>query len=178
MEDFSNVFLMQSRPFGEYWAQNYLLDNFRGFRDPHEYDPNFKNEYDLLYQIDDNNFIKIEVKAARMLKAQKDYRETLLDRAATVEEKYEVDRFSFLQIKSYCADVFVLMCVFKDGIKYFVFSANDIVNYDHYSDKQHRGNVGEGQISVSSANFDELLSLEVPKSKLTKAIVEAYNSIA
>ena len=175
MADFSDIFLMQSRPFGEHWAQNYLLKTFKVFKDPHDYDKDFKNEYDILYPIN-GNIIKIEVKAARMVKPKKNDYESLLDRAATTDEIGKINDFGFFQIKNYCADVFILMCVFKNEIKYFVFSKKGIIDYGFYSNKQHRGNIGEGQINIRNINFDAFFKLEVPKNNLIHEVIEAYKS--
>ncbi len=174
MEDLSNVFLMQQRPFGEKWAQNYLLEHFKEFDDPRKYDKQYNGEYDLVMPLKNGKFIRIEVKAARMLKPKENDYQSLLDRAAKMSEIDEIEDFGFFQIKNYCTDVFILMTVFKDGIKYFVFSSKDIIDYDKYSDKQHRGNKGEGQIGIRKSDFKEFFSYEIDKKDLIKAVIDAY----
>ncbi len=44
----------------------------------------------------------------------------------------------------------------------------------YYSQGQHRGNVGEGQLHVKQDNIDDLDRYEVKSSKLEEAIHQAY----
>ena len=68
---------------------------------------------------------------------------------------------NFQQLKVRCCDVFVFVVVWVDSIQYWVLSKSDIESNRYYSDKQHRGNTGEGQLHVNSQNiheFDQYLS--------------------
>lgn len=42
---------------------------------------------------------------------------------------------------------------FIDKIEIYVISAEEIFGLDNYSDKQHRGNIGEGQFHISNGNI-------------------------
>ena len=45
----------------------------------------------------------------------------------------------------------------------------------YYSQGQHRGNVGEGQLHVTQDNIDELAEYEVRSNRLREAMEGAYH---
>lgn len=80
---------------------------------------------------------------------------------------------SFQQIKPVCCDVIVWVAVWRDVIRYWVFSSNEVESDPHYSKGQHRGNVGEGQLRVTHENIHAFDSFQVQPNKLADAIREA-----
>ena len=68
---------------------------------------------------------------------------------------------NFQQIKPACCDVFVWIAVWRDKIRYFVLSSDEVVRNKYYSIGQHRGNVGEGQLWLKESNIAEFECYEV-----------------
>ena len=73
---------------------------------------------------------------------------------------------NFQQIKPACCDVFVWIAVWRDVIRYWVLSSDEVKSNRYYSSGQHRGNVGEGQLWLKDTNIDDfdecqLLTTEV-----------------
>jgi hypothetical protein len=78
------------------------------------------------------------------------------------------------QIKPACADVFVWIGVWRDRIRYWVLSSNEVLNNKYYSKGQHRGNVGEGQLHLNRDNIAESAPYEVRPVDIKNAIILAY----
>ena len=59
------------------------------------------------------------------------------------------------QVKPSCFDVLIYGLIFDDCIKIFKISSDEIQSDSklNYSDKQHRGNVGEGQFHINQKNL-------------------------
>ena len=81
---------------------------------------------------------------------------------------------NFQQIKPAHCDVFVWIAVWRDVIKYWVLSSDEVKQNKYYSKGQHRGNVGEGQLHLKDDNIHEFERFEVKPDKLKEAVVEAY----
>ena len=81
---------------------------------------------------------------------------------------------NFQQIKPAHCDVFVWIAVWRDVIKYWVLSSEEVKHNKYYSKGQHRGNVGEGQLHLKEDNIHEFERYEVKPDKLKEAVVEAY----
>ena len=81
---------------------------------------------------------------------------------------------NFQQIKPGCADVFLWIGVWRDNIRYWVLSRDEVANNKYFSKGQHRGNVGEGQLHVNRENMDEFNKYEVGSTDIRKAVVAAY----
>ena len=77
---------------------------------------------------------------------------------------------NFQQIKPACCDVFVWIAVWRDVIRYWVLSSNDVANNKYFSRGQHRGNVGEGQLWIKESNIDEFKKYEVGVRDILSAI--------
>ena len=54
-------------------------------------------------------------------------------------------------------------------------AATEVGSHQRFSDKQHRGNVGEGQLHVEQDNIREFEKYEVKPNKLEEAIRAAYD---
>lgn len=79
---------------------------------------------------------------------------------------------NFQQIKPQCCDVFVWIAVWKDVIRYWVLSSEEVLKNRYYSAKQHRGNEGEGQIWLKETNIAEFKSYEVDEKGILSAILK------
>ena len=151
------------RTFGETWAQRHLVEVVPELEYPSPIkDPTYEGQYDLTY-----NGIKIEVKASRAVKRKSG--ETLIMKALSSDSKSGFD-MNFQQIKPACCDVFVWIAVWRDVIRYWVLSSNDVANNKYFSTRQHRGNVGEGQLWIKESNIDEFKEYEVGVRDILSAI--------
>lgn len=153
------------RTFGEQWAQRHLNEVVPELEKPSkDYDATYSGEYDFWY-----NGIKIEVKASRAVK--RDSHETLVLKALSSESEEGFD-MNFQQIKPSCCDVFVWIAVWRDKIKYWVLSSDEVVKNKYYSTGQHRGNTGEGQLWIKESNIADFRDYEVNVRDLLNKIIE------
>ncbi len=142
------------RSFGEKWAQRHLNEIVPELQRPQRrYDPNYSGQYDFWY-----NGIRIEVKASRAVKRGND--DPLILKALSTDSKEGFD-MNFQQIKPACCDVFVWIAVWRDKIRYWVLSSDEVRNNKYYSSGQHRGNTGEGQLWVTESNIGDFDKYEV-----------------
>jgi len=139
-------------------------------------DPNCSGEYDFwLDWTDENNRnhgIRIEVKTSRAVDFEKPD-EPLYLKALSSDSARPFD-MNLQQIKPACADVFVWIGVWRDRIRYWVLSSNEVLNNKYYSKGQHRGNVGEGQLHLNRDNIAEFAPYEVRPVDIENAIISAY----
>ena len=136
------------RTFGETWAQRHLNEVVPELKNPSKkLDPNYSGQYDFWY---DN--IRIEVKASRSVKRKSG--ETLIIKALSSDSKSGFD-MNFQQMKPDCCDVFIWIAVWRDVIRYWVLSSDEVKTNKYYSGGQHRGNKGEGQLRLTEKNIKE-----------------------
>lgn len=155
------------RTFGENWAQNHLNEVVPELLRPSKkYDSSFSGQYDFWYE-----GIRIEVKASRAVK--KETGGTLLEKALSSESSEHFE-MNFQQIKPDCSDIFVWIAVWKDKIRYWVLTSNEIKNNKYYSKGQHRGNVGEGQLWITNENIKQFERYEVGVRDILDAIIYKY----
>lgn len=153
------------RTFGETWAQRHLNEVVPELQRPStSYDPDYSGQYDFWY-----NGIRIEVKASRAVRRKSG--DSLITKALSSDSKYGFD-MNFQQIKPACCDVFVWIAVWRDVIRYWVLSSNEVKNNRYYSTGQHRGNVGEGQLWLKDTNIDDFDEYEVGVRDILTKIVE------
>ncbi len=81
---------------------------------------------------------------------------------------------NFQQIKPKCCDVFVWIGVWRDEIKYWVLASKEVADNPFFSDKQHRGNVGEGQLHIKDSNITQFEKYRVSSDRLHSGILAAY----
>lgn len=156
------------RGFGESWAQGHLKEIAPELvKSTKKLDVNYSGQYDFF--LDGN--IKIEVKASRAVDL--DSSEALYVKALSSESNKRFD-MNFQQVKPACCDVFVWVGVWRDVIRYWVLSSNEVAANVYYSSGQHRGNVGEGQIHIKESNVAEFSSFEVVPRALIDEIRHAY----
>jgi hypothetical protein len=151
------------RGFGEAWAQGHLKEICPELVKPtKKLDPAYSGQYDFF--LDEK--IKIEVKASRAVDF--DSREALYVKALSSDSKSRFD-MNFQQVKPACCDVFIWVGVWRDVIRYWVLSSDEVAGNKYYSAGQHRGNTGEGQIHVKDDNVNEFTQYEsAPRSLLDK----------
>lgn len=156
------------RTFGETWAQRHLNEIIPELERPTtQKDPNYSGEYDFWY-----NGIKIEVKASRAVIRRSG--DTLIMKALSTTSRKSFD-MNFQQIKPNCCDVFVWIGVWRDSIKYWVLSSDEVRDNKYFSKGQHRGNTGEGQLWVKNTNIKDFTQYEVGVSDILNKIKEKAN---
>lgn len=156
------------RTFGESWAQGHLKELVPELlKSTRKLDPNYSGQYDFLL----DGRIRIEVKASRAVDSGI---EAPLYVKALSSDSGKPFWMNFQQIKPACCDVIVWVAVWRDVIRYWVLSSQEVESSPYYSKGQHRGNVGEGQLHVTQENIDAFRSCEVKPNKLAEAIREAY----
>lgn len=156
------------RTFGESWAQGHLKELVPNLKKPSKKtDPHYNGQYDFYL-----DGIRLEVKASRAVDANL---EAPLYVKALSSDSEKAFWMNFQQIKPDCCDVFVWIAVWRDIIRYWVLSANEVETNEHYSKGQHRGNVGEGQLHVRQDNIKKFEEYRVQPNKLEEAIRAAYH---
>lgn len=159
------------RGFGEQWAQGHIKGLAPDLQKPNKkIEASYSGDYDFIL-LNNEDKIRIEVKASRAVDADSD--EPLYVKALSYGTK---NRFwmNFQQIKPAHCDVFVWMAVWRDTIKYWVLSSNEVLNNRYYSKGQHRGNNGEGQLHLKEDNINFFKQYEVRSDKIKEAIISAY----
>jgi hypothetical protein len=152
------------RTFGETWAQQHLNSLVPELDHPSkDFDSDYVGQYDFWY-----DGISIEVKASRAV-MRKGGNTTLLEKALSFDSKLGFD-MNFQQIKPSCAKVFVWIGVWRDTIKYWVLSSDEVKNNKYFSKGQHRGNVGEGQLWIKDTNIKEFNKYLIPPREILEAI--------
>lgn len=153
------------RTFGETWAQRHLNEVVPELKRPSTaYDSSYSGQYDFWF-----DGIRIEVKASRAVRRKSG--DPLILKALSSDSQYGFD-MNFQQIKPACCDVFVWIAVWRDVIRYWVLSSDEVKNNRYYSIGQHRGNVGEGQLWIKETNIREFDKYEVGVRDILKKITE------
>lgn len=151
------------RTFGETWCQKHLRDLVPELLKPSKtLDPSYDGNYDLWL-----DGIRIEVKASRAVLKRPGGSLISKALASGSPEPYEMN---FQQIKPAEADVFIFVAVWRDKIRYWVLSSQDIRSNPYYIDKMHRGNKGEGQLWFKSSNLHAFDAFECSEQELLNGI--------
>lgn len=154
------------RTFGETWAQRHLNELVPELKRPSSsLDTNYSGQYDFWY-----SGIRIEVKASRAVRDDGSG-DSLIIKALSSDSNCCFN-MNFQQIKPDCCDVFVWIAVWRDTIRYWVLSSDDVRCNKYYSKGQHRGNIGEGQLWVKNSNIDEFVAYEVGPRDILQKIIE------
>ena len=155
------------RSFGEAWAQGHLKELVPDLVKPtKKLDREYSGQYDFLL----DGRTRLEVKASRAVDFES--AEPLYVKALSGNSNRPFD-MNFQQIKPGCSDVFVWVGVWRDVIRYWVLSSNEVASNRYYSGGQHRGNVGEGQLHLKHDNVAEFSQYEARSNELAAAIREA-----
>jgi hypothetical protein len=159
------------RGFGETWAQGHLKELVPDLEKPtKKLDKDYGGQYDFLL-FHDKNKIRIEVKASRAVDL--DDRGPLYVKALASDSKKNF-WMNFQQAKPACCDVFVLVAVWRNLIKYWILSSKEFAQNDYYSKGQHRGNVGEGQLHITQDNVGKFDKYLCKSDKLRDCIIAAF----
>ncbi len=155
------------RTFGETWAQRHLNELAPELKRPSKkYHAEYSGEYDFWYE-----GIRIEVKASRAVERKSG--DSLINKALSSDSELGFD-MNFQQVKPKSCDVFVWIGVWRDVIRYWIQSSNDVETNKYYSKGQHRGNVGEGQLWIKDTNIKDFEKyLAQPREILDKIIEKA-----
>ena len=107
---------------------------------------------------------RIEVKFSTVMKKNeaKIYEDNVIDQcykanlANRAMNSFETGRFdcNIQQVKRTEFDVLYYGLFFADQIEIFMMKSSEISNCPGYSDKQHRGNEGEGQFHLNQSNME------------------------
>ncbi len=160
------------RTFGEQWAQGHLKELVPNLIKPSKkHDTNYSGQYDFFLKCENGDEIKIEVKASRAVDA--DSREALAVKALPWGSTKPFV-MNFQQVKPKCCDVFIWIAVWRDVIRHWVLSSDEVESNTYYSKGQHRGNKGEGQLHLKKDNIQEFDKYQIEPSKLGAAIIHAY----
>ncbi len=156
------------RGFGEAWAQGHLKEIAPELVKPtKKLDQNYSGQYDFFL----DGEIRIEVKASRAVDFES--RDALYVKALSADSKKRFD-MNFQQVKPACCDVFVWVGVWRDVIRYWVLSSDEVAGNKYYSTGQHRGNIGEGQIHLKDDNIQQFSTFESKARELLESIRAAY----
>ena len=159
------------RGFGETWAQGHLKELIPDLVKPTKrLDKDYSGQYDFILT-HNKKVICIEVMASRAVDL--DDRGPLYVKALASDSKKNF-WMNFQQAKPACCDVFVLIAVWRDAIRYWVLSSKEFKRNEYYSKGQHRGNVGEGQLHLTQDNIKEFDRYLCRSDKLRDCIVNAF----
>jgi hypothetical protein len=115
------------RGFGEAWAQGHLKEIVPELVKPtKKLDQNYSGQYDFFL----DGEIRIEVKASRAVDFES--RDALYVKALSADSKKRFD-MNFQQVKPACCDVFVWVGVWRDVIRYWVLSSDEVAGNKYYT---------------------------------------------
>ncbi len=143
-------------PFGTTWAEQHLQELVPKLEKANG------SKYDLRL-----GEIRVELKASRAV--DKKSKKPLVQKAL-ISNSSKPFVMNFQQTKARQFDVIIWVGVWLDMIRFWVLAANEIKSHPRFSDKQHRGNVGEGQLHVKQDNIHEFEKYEVKPNELEEAI--------
>ena len=166
--------LSSPRGFGEQWAQKHLEQIEPKLKPANKkWDSHYVGQYDMVYRFSPHDLIRIEAKASRAVNSQKS-QAPLYAKALSWEDDEDFV-MNFQQIKPSCCDVFVWVGVWRDVIKYWVLSSQDVAGNSFYSRSQHRGGEGEGQLHLRRDNIEKFDLFLCSEQNMLEHIVRAYH---
>ena len=165
------------RGLGDKWAYGQLKQLVPEFKKPtRQLDPKYSNQYDLWLDWSDKtgkeHGIRVEVKTSRAVDFKRPD-EPLYIKALSSDSDRPFD-MNFQQIKPRCADVFLWIGIWRDAIRYWILSRDEVEGNKYFSKGQHRGNVGEGQLHLNRENIGAFDKYEVSPPDIKKAVIRAY----
>jgi hypothetical protein len=162
-----HIFEMSASKFGITWVRAHLKELVPELEKPtKKLDPDYSGQYD--FHLDGK--IRVEVKASRAVDFES--AEPLYVKALSSDSEKPFD-MNFQQTKPSCCDVFVWIGVWRDRIRYWVLASDEVASSKYFSDRQHRGNIGEGQLHLTRENVHEFESREVQPRNLLQGIRNA-----
>jgi len=168
------------RGLGDKWAFGHLKQLVPELKRPNKkLDPKYSGEYDFWLDWTDSknkvHGIRIEIKTSRAVDF--DRPDDPLYIKALASDSQKAFDMNFQQIKPKCADVFVWIGVWRDNIKYWMLSRDEVENNKYFSKGQHRGNIGEGQLYLTNENVSEFTQYEVQSTAIKEAVINAYKRL-
>jgi len=165
------------RGFGDKWAFGHLKELVPDLQRPtKKLDAKYSGEYDFWLDWTDKknktHGIRIEIKASRAVDFERPD-EPLYIKALSSDSTRPFD-MNFQQIKARCADVFIWIAVWRNRIRYWVLTSDEIQNNKYFSKGQHRGNIGEGQLHLNQNNIADFDKYEVKSTHIKQAVINAY----
>jgi hypothetical protein len=159
------------RGFGEQWAQGHLKELVPNLKRPNKtIDLSYSGQYDFILKINEQ-LIRIEVKASRAVDADKDAPLYIKALSYDSDKRFNMN---FQQVKTDCCDVFVWVAVWRDQIRYWILSSDEVKSNKYYSKGQHRGNQGEGQLHLKNDNICDFDNFLVSSDELQTKIIDAF----
>lgn len=172
------------RGFGDSWAFGHLISLEPDLKRPVKtIDPSYRGEYDFYLNDKAGRMIKIEVKASRAVDRTKPDEPLYVKALSSDSNK----RFlmNYQQLKPSCCDVFLWIAVYRDAIRYWVLSSQEVRNHKDFT-PQHRNketsirkagykpeNIFEGQIMITDENIKNIDKYRVAGVGLKKALLTA-----
>jgi len=159
---FQHLYDLSSRKFGSVWAETHIKTVVPKLI------TSTTSDFDFLLPPEN---IRIEVKASRATdsKSNKSFAEKSI--LFSSDKKYDMN---FQQIKPRLCDVFIWVGIWRDLIQYWVLSSFEVEHNSSYTDKQHKGNVGEGQLHIKPQNIKEFHKFLVEPEDIEEAIRQAF----
>lgn len=172
------------RGFGDTWAFGHLISLESELKRPvKKIDQSYRGEYDFFLNDDDGRMIKIEVKASRAVDCTKP--DDPLYVKALSSDSTKPFLMNYQQLKPSCCDVFLWIAVYRDAIRYWVLSSQDVRRHKDFT-PQHRNkktsarqanykseDIFEGQIMITDENIKSIDKFRVAGRDLKKAILNA-----
>lgn len=159
---YQHLYDLSSKKFGSVWAETHIKTVV----------PNLlastSSDFDFLLPPEN---IRIEVKASRATDSKSNQSFTEKSLLFSSDKKYDMN---FQQIKPRLCDVFIWVGIWRDLIQYWVLSSFEVEHNSNYSDKQHKGNVGEGQLHIKPQNIKEFQKFLVEPEDIEEAICLAF----
>lgn len=159
---YQHLYDLSSKKFGSVWAEKHIKTVVPNLT------ASTSSDFDFLLPPEN---IRIEVKASRATdsKSNKSFTEKSL--LFSSDKKYDMN---FQQIKPRLCDVFIWVGIWRDLIQYWVLSSFEVEHNSHYRDKQHKGNIGEGQLHIKPQNIKEFQKFLVEPEDIEEAIRQSF----
>lgn len=157
------IYKKSPRIFGETWLYEHTTKTLPYLIKPNKNNSiNYSGEYDYAY-----GDKRIEVKSSRLV----DFNSSspLPDKSLEFQTTNKFN-MNFQQIKPGCFDVAIFVIVTRSEFHYYVMSSQEIKYNKYYCDKQHRGNVGEGQLHITNNNINEFEKYKVVVDEIQKRL--------
>ncbi len=164
------------------WAEDIMIDWWHWLKKPSKkIDPSYSQQtsYDA-YMEYNWTIIRIEIKASRVTESWNDT-DFFIDKAL-FSDTDKTFWMNFQQLKPQYCDVFIFIAIYRDKLKHWILSSNEVRNYwdwewqsGRFSPWQHSWNAGnEWQLHIRETNihdFDWFLS---EPENIRNAIIQAY----
>lgn len=165
------------------WAEDIMIDWWYWLQKPSKVvDSNYSQQTSYDAYMDYNwGIIRVEIKASRVTESWNDT-EIFIDKAL-FSDTDKTFWMNFQQLKPQYCDVFVFIAIYRDKLKYWILSSNEVRNYwnqgwQHwrFSPWQHSWNAGnEWQLHIRETNIQDFNWFLTEPENIRDAIINAYN---